>query len=404
MTAPRGGATALHVTAGDARRLAIAAQRLAAPQPRATRAGILGLIRDIGYLQLDPTNVVARNPYLVLWSRVGRYDPRILDDLLAKHRAIFESPSLILPMSDLALHRTSARAPQTVPGLRRGPSSMDLWRTRREDWLRRNTALRRRVMARLRRDGPLLLSAFEDRAIVSWRSGDHEDENNVTRMLAILQRRGDVVVAGRQRGQKLWAVARGWLPPVAPMSQAARAREATLRALRAHGLATVRHLAWYYAFNQHITVAALARLERDGEIVRVAVDGKPGVYYTTSDIDRRLRDVRERWRGRTTLLSPFDSLIHDRARTEQLFGYRYRIEIYTPIEKRVRGFWAMPILHDDRIVGSVDPKLDREKGELVVNKVVFERPAPAAARRAMRDAVDELAAFTGATSVRWPRD
>jgi hypothetical protein len=364
---------------------------------------MLSVIRDIGYLQLDPTNVVARNPYLVMWSRLGRFDPKLLDDLQARHKELFESPSLILPVSDLALHLTPAQRPHTVPGLRRGPSSMDLWRTRREDWLRRNVALRRKVMSRLRRDGPLPLSAFEGRAIVSWTSGDHEDERNVTRMLAILQRQGDVVVAGRRRGQKLWAVADGWLPRVRLLSAPARAREATLRALRASGLATVRHLAWNYAFNQHITVAAITALEREGEIVPVVVDGVPGVFYTRSDIARRLRAVREDWEARTTLLSPFDNLIHDRARLEQLFDYFYRIEIYTPVAKRKLGFWAMPVLHGDRIVGSVDPKLDREARVLTINRIVMQKGAPRSAVPAMRRAVQELAAFVGATDVRWPR-
>lgn len=394
--------TSLRIDLTEARRLAIAAQHLSGTPPRPTRGAILSLIRDIGYLQLDPTNVVARNPYLVLWSRVGRYDMALLDELLAKHRAVFETPSLILPVSDLALHRTAAHAPETIPGLRRGPASLDLWRTRRLDWLRRNESLRRSIIRRLRTEGPLPLSAFEGRAIISWTSGDHDSDGNVARMLAILQRRGDVVVAGRRRGQKLWAVSEGWLPKVRPLSASVRARQATLRALRALGPATIKHLAWYYAFNQHITKDAIAALEREGDIVRVEIDGMPGAFYAARDIGRRLGDVRAAWTPRTTLLSPFDNLIHDRARTEALFGFRYRIEIYTPVEKRVRGFWAMPVLMGDRIVGSVDPKLDREKRELVVNRVVMEPAAPRTADREIRAAVDELAAFVGATTVRWP--
>src|SRR5512135_2336472 len=134
-------ATPLRIALTDARRLAIAAQRLAGSPPRPTRSAILEAIRDIGYLQLDPTNVVARNPYLVVWSRVGRYDMPLLDDLLAKHRALFETPSLMLPVSDLALHLRAAHVPETIPGLRRGPASIDLWHARRTDWVRRNVSL-----------------------------------------------------------------------------------------------------------------------------------------------------------------------------------------------------------------------------------------------------------------------
>jgi uncharacterized protein len=276
------------------------------------------------------------------------------------------------------------------------------WPTRAAAFLRSNPALRREVLTRLRRDKLVPLTAFEGRASFSWTSGEWNGARNVTMMLAVLQRRGEIVVAARRNGQKLWALADGWYPKVAPLAPAARAREGTLRSLSAMGLATVKNLKWYYAFNRHFTPEALARLEREGEVVRVEVEGVPGTWYATSDIERRLRRLRDEWEPRTTLLSPFDSLIMDRERTEALFGYRYRIEIYTPPHLRRLGFWAMPVLHGDRIVGSVDPKLDREKGELTVNKVVLEPGAPRSAMPAIRRAVDDLAEFVGAKRVRWP--
>ena len=389
----------MRISLQDARRLAIAAQRLAGPRPAATRAGILGMVRDIGYLQLDPTNVVARNPYLVVWSRVGKFDPALLDDLHAARRELFETPSFLLPVTDLPIHAATMGnfRSGTSPG---GPSSVDTWRSRANDWLTRHRALRREVVARLRRDGPLPLTAFEGRTHVTWTSGDMEAERNVGLLLAILQRRGEVVVAGRRRGQKLWGLADGWLPKVTALAPAARAREATLRSLRANGLATLKQLRTYYAFNRHISAESVARLERDGDIVRVEIEGRRDAFYAAPDLARRLRAVRERWDGRTTLLSPFDNLIHDRERLEMLFGYRYRIEIYTPVHLRKLGFWAMPVLHGDRIIGSVDPKVDRERRVLVVNRVVAERAAPL---RAIRGAVAELAEFVDAKKVEWPR-
>ena len=353
-------------------------------------------MRHIGFLQLDPTNVVARNPYLVVWSRLGAFDPTVLDDLLARDRALFETPSFLMPVSDLPLHAATMGhyRSDVSPGQ---PHSPDTWRSRADDWLARNGKLRREVMARLRRDGPLPLTAFEGRTHVSWTSGDMESDRNVSVLLAILQRRGEVVVAGRRRGHKLYAVADGWLPKVRPLPPRERARVATLRALRANGIATVKQLRWYHAFNRHITVEAVRDLEREGEIVRVEIEGLPEAFYAARDIARRLRAD---FAGRTTLLSPFDPLIKDRDRLEMLFAYRYRIEIYTPLRLRKLGFWAMPVLHDDRIVGSVDPKFDRERGVLVVNKVVTERGAPL---RAIRGAVNELAAFVGATKVEWPK-
>ncbi len=392
----------IRISARDARRLAVTAQRLAGARRRATSAGALRVIKDIGYLQLDPTNVVARNPYLVLWSRLGAYDPAILDDLLARHRALFETPSLILPVSDLPLHAATMQAYRHVkPGSGWGPSGRGKWAEVAARWVKRNAALRRDVLARLRREGPLPLVAFEDRAIVSWTSSGWNGDRNVSMMLSILQRRGEVVVSGRRRGHKLWAIADGWLPKVAPLPPRERARRAVLRSLNANGIATLRHLRRYYAFDRHLGADALASLVDDGSVVRVEVEDLPGTWYATSDVERRLRAIAGEWEPRTTLLSPFDNLIMDRDNAETLFDFFYRIEIYTPVRLRKRGYWAMPVLHGDRIVGSVDPRVDREKGELVVNRVVLEPGAPRSTMPAIRRTVDELAEFVGARKVRW---
>jgi len=396
----------IRITVSDARRLAIAAQRIVGAPP-ATRKGILEVVRDIGYLQLDPINVVARNPQLVLWTRLGRYDPALLEGLLAK-RELFETVSLIVPTSDLAVHSATMRAYRrsTDPGATRSAHGRlagaggGTWPERAAKFLAQNPQLRRSVLMRLRREGPLPLIAFEDRAVVSWTSGVWNDERNVARMLAILQRRGEIVVAGRSRGRKLWALALGWLPKAVPLSGPALEREATLRALRATGVATLKQLRWHYAFARQVTQRALDALVREGAAVRVEIADAAwkGPHYAPAGVP-----MRDGWEGRTTLLSPFDNLIIDRARTEQLFGYRYRMEIYTPAHLRKLGYWAMPVLHGDRIVGSVDPRFERARGELVVNKVVLEPSAPGNVMRHVRGAVEELAGFVGATKVRWPR-
>lgn len=433
--------TALRISSRDARRLALTAQRLAGPRPKPSRGGAMEVIRDIGYLQLDPTNVVARNPLLVLWSRLGTYDPAVLEDLLAKRRQLFETVSLILPTSDLAIHAAAMRAyraattPRATPSAheRLGGAGGGTWPKRAAKFLALNPQLRRHVLTRLKRDGPLPLTAFEDRSIVSWTSGGWNDERNVTMMLAVLQRRGEVVVAGRQRGQKLWASADGWLPKADAISALEVERRATERAVRALGIATVKQLRWHYAFSRHVTVRALAALEREDRIVRVQVepeDGRTGqartriapmrkspvaahssrsiadaVFYAPAEIERRLRDAREEWEGRTTLLSPFDNAVIDRDRADMLFDFFYRMEIYVPPHLRRRGYWAMPILHDDRIIGTVDPRFEREERRLVVNSVGAEPGARSgrAVTRAIAGAVEELAAFVGAREVVWPR-
>ena len=403
----------VRITARDARRLAIAAQRLVGARPKPTRAGVLRTIREIAYLQLDPTNVVARNPYQVLWTRLGGYDRAILDGLMAK-RDVFETPSLILPATDLHIHAATIRAyrratdPRGIdrPYRKGDNAGGGTYARRARAWLAKNPHMRRSALARLRREGPLPLSAFEDRAVVSWTSGGWNDERNVTMLLAILQRRGEIVVAGRQRGQKLYAAADGWLAGVRPLSGASLEREATRRALDILQVATPRDLRWQYSFGRHTSLKAIAALERRGEIVRVEIAGADGplrgTWFAPPDIERRVREVNEEWEPRTALLSPFDNLIIDRDRLEALFGFFYRMEIYVPPKLRKRGYWAMPVLMGDEIVGSVDPRMDREQGVLIVNQVVLEPRAPRTAMRAIRGAVDELAEWLGASEVRWP--
>jgi uncharacterized protein YcaQ len=359
-------------------------------------------------VQLDPTNVVARNPYLVLWSRVGTYDPAVLDALL-KRRELFETPSLIVPASDFDIHGATMRTYRgaTSPGGVTGPyrkgdnTGGGTWAPRVQGWLTKNAHMRRQVLARLRREGPLPLTAFEDRAIVSWTSGGWNDERNLTMLLAILQRRGEVVVAGRRRGQKLFAVADGWFDGKRPLAQSVLPHQAAQRALRVLQVATLRQLLRQYSYGRHVTQQALDVLERRGEIVRVEIEDQKSTYYALADVAKRLRAVRDDWQGRTTLLSPFDNLIIDRERTEALFDYHYRMEIYVPPAKRKLGYWAMPILLGDRIIGSVDPRLDRASSELIVNKIVLERDAPRSTSRAIRGAVSELADFVGAKRISW---
>lgn len=394
----------MRITARDARRLAIAAQGLSGPRPRPTPGRVLALIQRISYLQLDPTNVVARNPYQILQSRLGTYDPSTLDGLLAR-RKLFETPSLILPVSDLRIHAATMHAYRRATDPRgtgdryaRGDNAGGgIYWERAQQWLTNNRHIRREILGRLRREGPLPLAAFDGEK-VSWTAGQWDAERNFTMALAILQRRGEIVVASRRRGQKLYGPADGWLTGIKPPRGATLAREAAARALGVLQIATLKQLRWQYAFGRHVTQMALDALEHDGEIIRVDIEGLPSrpPFYAPADIAQRLRRVNDEWQPRTTLLSPFDNLIIDRDRTHALFGYFYRMEIYVPPAKRTLGYWAMPVLHGDRIVGSVDPRVDRERGELIVNQVVLRPDAPRGTKLAIRRAVEELAEFVGA--------
>ena len=309
-----------------------------------------------------------------------------------KDKSLYETVSYILPASDRPLHEIRVRA------IRRGEGPPYVKRL--NAWVKKNERLRRDVLARLKKDGSLPLTAFEDRSIDSWTSSG-SDEGNVAQMLSFLMRLGHVAVGGRAGGKKMWTLAESWLARVRPMPAEAAARAATERALAAFGVATFRDLHYARGFGWFVTADALASLEREGTVRRVAVEGLRGPHFALTSNLRR-RPVASQ---RTTLLSPFDNLIIDRERTEILFGMRYRMEIYVAKHLRVRGFWAMPILHRDQIIGTVDPKVDRQRQRLEILRLHLEPGAPRdrATRRAIEAAVDDLAAFGGAREVTWPK-
>jgi uncharacterized protein len=369
----------------------VRAQRLHV-RPTATPRSILETVRHLGYLQLDPTNVVARSHLLVLWSRFGSFNVAHLERLLWKDRSLYESVSYILPAADRPLHELRVRAG------RRGEGP---WAARINAWVKRNDRLRRDVLTRLAREGPLSITAFEDRAAHGWSSSGWNDDRNVSQMLSFLLRLGHVAIGGRAGGRKVWVRAADWLPPVKPLGPRVAARAAVERALATMGVATLQELRRYRALGRLVTAEALAELEHEGAVRRIQIEGQRGTYFArTSDLRRPPGEP-----ARTTLLSPFDSLIIDRARTESLFGFRYRMEIYVPKNLRQRGFWAMPILHGDRLIGTADPKMDRARRRLEILSLHLDPQAPRdrAIRRAIEDAVDELGAFAGAREVVWPR-
>ncbi|MGH3131295.1 MAG: DNA glycosylase AlkZ-like family protein, partial [Gaiellaceae bacterium] len=191
------------ITRQTARRLAVSKQLLAGPRLPPTAEGILEVIRRLGRLQLDPTSVVARSHLLVLWSRLGAYDPADLTRLLEEERALFEYRAFIVPTSDYPLYRAQMRV---------FPSG-DSKRSRdTREWMRANDPLRRSVLATLRRRGPLRLRDFGLRAAVSWQSSGWNDERNVGQMLDVLLAQGKVLVSRREGGQRVWDLAGRVLP------------------------------------------------------------------------------------------------------------------------------------------------------------------------------------------------
>ena len=378
----------LSVTA--ARRLAVRAQRLDGPAPRGRpdREAILDVCRSLRCLQLDPTNVVARNHLLVVFSRLGPFDPALLEQLAYEDRTLFEywahEASLVLS-EDLPLHRYLMRT-WSYP--------------RAEQWWTLNAEFRAYILDRLRADGPLPLREIEDRSVAPWLSRGWTHQRNVSRMLDLMWVRGDVGIGGRSGGQRLWDLMERCLPPWAPdgtPSEEEVTRSAVLHALNALGVARPPHIRAHFTRGRYPALPeTLAALHEQGEIVPVEVEGLGGGWWMRTDAE-----VDGDWRGRTALLSPFDNLLCDRARTEQLFGFSHRLEIYTPKAKRRWGYFVLPILHHDRLIGRADLAIDRKANRLVAHAIHREPDAPRgkAVAKAIRRELERLAKWQGAGDV-----
>ncbi|MBL8059025.1 MAG: YcaQ family DNA glycosylase [Anaerolineales bacterium] len=386
----------LTLTPAQARRLALRAQHLAGPRPAPDAAGLLATARQLRCLQLDPISVVARSHQLVLFSRVGPYPPAELERLLWDERHLFEywahCASLVLT-EDYPIHR------RMMSGF---PAGDGAWSTRTRAWLKANEPLRRHILGALKRRGPLLSRELEEAGLQpqAWVSGGWTSGRNVNKMLDYLWLSGQILVAGRRGGQKAWDLAGRVLPDWTPrerLSERAATRRAAEHALRALGLGTAKHIRYHFTRGRYPDLeVALRELEKAGQVRRARVAGWPGEWYMPA---AALDLPAEAEPPRTTLLSPFDNLIADRARTQQLFDFAYKIAIYTPAAQRRYGYYVLPILHGERLIGRLDPEFDRTTGVLRVKSVHAEPGAPKDAGPAVAGALAELAAFLGAGRV-----
>jgi len=392
----------LTLTPTLARHLAVHQQRLAGPRAAADADGLLDVVRSLGCLQLDPLSVVARTHMLVLFSRVGPFDLAHLDQLLWQDRSLFEYWA----------HWASIVLTEDYPIFAALMMDHRPWTDRTRKWVKQNERLRRSVLAQIRRRGPILSRNLEDaalprrsRASDGWSSG-----RTVSHMLDYLWLRGTIMVAGRDGIQKRWDLAERCLPEWTPkerLSPREAERRAVLRSVRALGVATARHIRYHFLRGSYPNLPrALAELEREGDVRRVEIrDGGerwPGTWFMASEAIPALEAVRQDWQPTTTLLSPFDNLICDRTRTGVMFDFDYRVEIYVPRARRKWGYYVLPILHGDRLIGRIDPEMDRVERVLRVNAVFAEAGAPAAGVP-VRKAIESLALFLGARQIQYNR-
>jgi uncharacterized protein YcaQ len=324
----------------DACRLAVRAQLLDAQRP----SGMFEVVRRLTFLQNDPAAAVAPSADLVLWSRLGSaYSPGQLRDALDEQE-LLELHGLIRPPEDLALYRAEMAEWPGRPPLRD-------WQEGLREWVDVNDGCRLDVLARLRNDGPLTTRELPDTCVIPWRSSGWNNNRNLTKMIDFLVQRGEVAAAGWRGTDRLWDLAERIYPdePV-PYEEALRVRDE--RRLRALGIARAR------------------APESPTEPNDVRTAGEPAV----------VEDVKGQWRvdpelldqpftGRVALLSPLDRLVYDRKRMTELFAFDYQLEMFKPAAKRRWGYWALPILWADRLVGKLDATADRKAGVLRVDAI-----------------------------------
>jgi uncharacterized protein YcaQ len=352
----------LELSVAGARALVLAAQGLAEPPVRsAGKDDVLAIIRRMGALQIDTIHVVARSPYLVLWSRLGAYEPRWLDELLAEGN-LFEywsHAACFLPIEDFRLYRRSM-----VEGHPR-------WHA----WLEEHRDVAGRVLAEVRARGEVRSADFERRERKSSGWWDWKPEKLA---LECLYTAGELMIARRDPNfHRVYQLRERVLPdwddgrmPPAEETQ----RELALKTVRALGVTKARWVADYFKQPVAGMPALLAGLAEEGELVPVWVEGWDGPGYVHPE-NAELAAAAARGELEstvTTLLSPFDPVVWDRKRAEELFDFVYRIEVYTPGPKRRYGYFSLPILHRGRLIGRLDPKAYRKEGRFVVQALHLE--------------------------------
>lgn len=383
-------------------------QGLLAPRvtARLTRETLVDHLERTGALQIDSVNVLDRAHYLTLWSRFGAYDREQLDGWIYDHRLAYEywgHEASILPISHLPLGRRRMRL---FPPLRW--TSSKWWQV-----YQTTPASKRRVLRRLREDGPLESNAFESREgageedVMGGWGGSLTREDK--RSLKLLWHDGRVAVHARRHFRCVYDLAERVYPQVEPATRAAYLESWLRTGLSGNGAVSERHLDNYFTApspSAEERRKLLARALAKKQVVACHVEGMRGTYYALPEHVELLRDPSSLPEPEgTTLICPFDSLLWQRKRAADLLGFEYRVEIYVPAKKRRFGYYVMPILHHGRLVGRLDPKLHRDQERLEVRALFLEpgQRRAQALKRGLGEALESLAAFVGARRIELPR-
>jgi uncharacterized protein YcaQ len=330
----------------DARRIAVRAQLLDSPRP----VNLAETVRHLTMLQYDLTAAIAPNADLVAWSRLGSACPRDAVADAVEEQSLIDLHGLLRPVEDLVLYRAEMAE---WPGL----DDVPYWLESQAAWVQANDSFRRDLLVELQRDGPLPRSELPDTCTVPWRSSGWNNNRNVAMMLEMLVQRGEVAVSGHRGRDRLWDLAERIYPDdeVVPSAQAMRIRNE--RRLRSLGIARARGTP---------SPGEPNGVEEVGEAA--VVDGLKGTWR----VDPSYLDGT--FSGRAAVLSPLDRLVFERKRMAEIFEFDYQLEMYKPAAKRRWGYWAMPILYGDRLVGKVDATTDPARGVLRVDAIHRDLP------------------------------
>ncbi|MBN8727929.1 MAG: YcaQ family DNA glycosylase [Xanthomonadales bacterium] len=371
---------------------------LARPRRRARKADVLAAISRMRVLQIDTIHVVARSPYLVLFSRLGAYDPAWLDELLAIG-AIFECwahEASFAPIGDYALHRGHREERGNHWAMRHAQRARSAHGAEMDALLEHIRARGAVKAADFARPGPAPASGWWD-----WK---HEK-----RWLEALFAGGELMVARRERFQRVYDLSERVLANAGVQAGMATptGEDFTAAAVRALGITQARWINDYFRHGPRLKDADLDLCVEAGELLRVEVGGWERPAYVHPDHAERLAAAAAgRLRAtHTTLLSPFDPVVWDRERATAMFGFDYRLECYTPAPKRRYGYYVLPILHRGRLVGRLDAKAHRAEGVFEVKALYLEDGvAPTAAlATAIIDAIRRCAEWHGTPEIRLGR-
>jgi len=377
-----------------ARRLIISKQHLDATET----PPMLDLIRNLGCVQLDPIRKVERTHLLVLWSRLGNFDVDKLEKLRWEDMSLFEywahAASIVLT-EDYPIHAVNMREARESPRIKAWMDEHNLH------------DLRQQMIETMREDGALGTNDFDNDHYTSETFSGWTTGRAVNRLMDRLWTMGDVLPAFRKGNQRKWALTEDVLPDWTPrdeLTQYEASYQSVQRAVKALGVAMdKKHINYHFTRNRYWDFAKVKKqLLKEGKLIPVQIGEWAKDWYMHVDDLPLLEKIESGdWQGRTALLSPFDNLICDRDRTELIWDFYFRIEIYVPAKKREFGYYVLPILHGDDLIGRFDMEMDRKTNTLHALSTYAEEGAPEDAVTDIRESLHQLAEFLGAEQIKF---